>query len=316
MKNTKGIVLITGANSGIGRAAALRFATEGYSVIMGCRNIERSKPVQQEIKETAKNDRVDLMELDMSSFNSIKKFCAEYQNRYPKLDILIHNAAYFNHGEKYRLSEDNIELTFATNLFGPFLLTNLLLNHLKESDDPRILHASSNIIKHFFDPRKTIDFNNLHGEEGASRSHQVYNRYCQSKMALVMLTFQMAEKLRADGIKINALQINGAKMSKQTLKKFKPKWRLIARVQNLFFPPTTYMANNYFEICTSDRFKDTTGKLFNDKLEIMQRGAEQYPGIYKQLKQILGSSVYPAYADDKETKGAVLVVAQSKCGIS
>jgi hypothetical protein len=71
--------------------------------------------------------------LPSKEVNSIRKFCSEYKSNYDKLDILIHNAAYFNHGEKYQLSPNNIELTFATNTFGPFLMTTLLSDYLKKA---------------------------------------------------------------------------------------------------------------------------------------------------------------------------------------
>lgn len=212
-------VIITGANSGIGKASALKFATEGYNIIMACRDMVFSRNVQKEIIDISKNKNVYLMQVDMSSFNSIRTFCSEYKSKFEKVDILIHNAAYFNHGEKYQLSPDHIELTFATNVFGPFLMTTLLLDHLKKSDEPKIFHAGSNIIKHFFDLKTKIIFDNLQGEFKDSRSHSVYKMYCQSKMALLMLTFKMAEMFKDDGIKVNALQINGAKMSKRMIKK-------------------------------------------------------------------------------------------------
>ncbi|WP_232726092.1 SDR family NAD(P)-dependent oxidoreductase [Bacillus sp. FJAT-42315] len=75
------------------------------------------------------------------------------------MDILIHNAAYLNHGEKeYKLSPEHIELSFATNTFGPFLMTRLLVDHLAKSSDPRILHACTTNIKHFFDPKPITIF--------------------------------------------------------------------------------------------------------------------------------------------------------------
>ena len=294
------IVIITGANSGIGKAAALIFARENYTVVMACRNIEQSKPVQEEIISESGNQNVILMEVDMSSFDAIHAFCEDYKSRFQKLDILIHNAAYFNHGEKYRLSSDHIELTFATNTVGPFLMTHLLLEPLKKSSDPRVLNASSNIIKHFFSPKKAIAFDNLKGMVNKKLKHSVYNSYRDSKMALVMLTFKMAEDFKDDGIKVNALQINGARMSKATLKKFKPIWRIPARIQNLFFPPAEFMANNYFQICKSDKFSNISGKLINHKLEIMVAGPEN-PG----LKAIWGTSVYPVYADNREIQNKV-----------
>ncbi|MGM0509448.1 MAG: SDR family NAD(P)-dependent oxidoreductase, partial [Fusobacteriota bacterium] len=289
------IVIITGANSGIGKSATLKFAAEGYTVIMACRNMEKSKQVQKEIIDISKNDKIFLKKLDLSSFDSIRSFCIEYKNEFKKLDILIHNAAYFNHGEKYRLSSDNIELIFATNLIGPFLMTKLLIEPLKKASDPRILNASSNIIKHFFSPKKEICFDNLHGEKNPNISYSVYKSYCDSKMALAILTFKMAKEFKKYGIKVNVLQINGAKMSKETLKKFKPLWRSIAWVQNIFFPEPKFMAKNYFDICTLDKFKNITGKLINHRQEIMAP-SEDNPGIIDSFKQVLGSKIYPRYA--------------------
>ncbi|MDE5413355.1 SDR family NAD(P)-dependent oxidoreductase [Alkalihalobacterium chitinilyticum] len=297
--NNEKIVLITGANSGIGKAAAFKFAKEGCTVIMACRNLEISKEVQSDIKQTTNNDQVDLIKLDVSSFDSIREFCREFKNRYEKLDVLIHNAAYANHGEKYRLSANQIELTFATNVIGPYLMTMLLVDHLKKSEDARILHASSNIVKHYFDPKKDLDVSNLRGERKDDKKFSVYTMYRDSKVALVLLTFKLAEVLQENGIKVNAIQINGAKMSKETLMKFEPGWRMIARIQNLFFPPPEKFAECYFEICMSDHFKTTTGKLINDKNQIMEPTVTK-PNYKMQIKQFTGSDLYPAYLENRD----------------
>ncbi len=296
---TQKLVIITGANSGIGKSAALKFAAEEYTVIMACRNLKKAGIAQEEIIKESKNKEVYLKEVDLASFKSIYSFCNNYKSEFNKLDILIHNAAYFNHGEKYQLSPDDIELTFATNVFGPFLMTKLLRGHLKKSEDPRILNASSNIIKHFFSPKKKIDFDNLRGKDVDHASHSVYKSYCDSKMALTILTFKMAREFKNDRIKVNALQINGAKMSKETLKKFKPLWRPVAWVQNIFFPPPEVMAEHYFDICTSDKFKNITGELINHKQEIMEP-SENNPDIISSFKQLIGSNVYPRYADRED----------------
>ncbi|MFO7814404.1 MAG: SDR family NAD(P)-dependent oxidoreductase [Halanaerobiales bacterium] len=292
-------VIITGANSGIGKKAAQKFAKEGYKVIMACRNMDKGKRAQQEIIDETMNNEVYLKEVDLASFDSIRSFCNNFKKEFKKLDILIHNAAYFNHGDKYRLSPDNIELTFATNVFGPFLMTNLLIEQLKATEDPRILHAVSNIIKHFFSPKKEISFDNIQGWKNDEKSYSVYKSYRDSKMVLTMLTFKMAQELEREGIKVNALQINGAKMSKETIKKFKPLWRPIAWIQNIFFPEPEIMAKNYFEICTSDKFKNVSGKLFNHRLEIMEPG-EKEPGIMASIKQLFGANLYPRYANHKK----------------
>lgn len=295
------IVLITGANSGIGKAAAHMFAKEGHTVIMACRNIEKSQRVQQEIMESSNNNRVDLMQLDMGSFESIRQFCRKLKEKFNRLDVLIHNAAYYNHGSKYMLSPDNIELTFATNTFGPYLMTELLLEELKKSQDARVLHASSSIVKHFFDPKRKIDFDSLIGKMNDTNGFSVYQMYGQSKMALVMLTFKMAEQYKEFGIKVNALQINGARMSKESMEKVTTGYRMIARIQNLYFPPAEKMAEIYYHMCISDEFKTITGKLINDKKEIMTCG-EINPSPLKQIKQITGTRFYPPFADAKENQ--------------
>ena len=289
------IVIITGANSGIGKAATLKFATEGYRVVMACRNLEISKTVQKEIILVSNNHNVDLMELDISSFDSIRTFCSAFKVNYPRVDILIHNAAYLNHGEKeYKLSPEHIELSFATNTFGPFLMTRLLEDHLKNSSDPRILHACTTNIKNFFDPKRKIDFDNLRGEFRDTRPYSVYKMYGDSKMALLMLTFKMAEQYKSQKINVNAIQINRVKLSNETIKKMKSFWRVLAWAQNLTNPLPVAMAETYFHICTSDEFKNVSGQLINHNREIVKPSLNEKG--FNQLKNIFGSGSFPNYA--------------------
>lgn len=139
------------------------------------------------------------------------------------------DAAYLQHGVKeYQLSPDHIELSFATNTFGPFLMTRLLADHLAQSPDPRILHACTTNVKHFFDPKRVIEFDNLRGERKDARPYRTYKTYGDSKMAFLMLTFKMAEELKSKGIKVNALQINCVKLSKETIKKQHSCWKVLA----------------------------------------------------------------------------------------
>ncbi|MFC3747744.1 SDR family NAD(P)-dependent oxidoreductase [Paenibacillus sp. GCM10012306] len=293
------IVIITGANSGIGRAAALKFAGEGYHVVMACRSLQRSRIVQEEIKRLTSNANVDLMELDISSFASIRAFCTAFTAKYPRLDILIHNAAYLNHGEKeYKLSPEHVELTFATNTFGPLLMSHLLSGLLEQAPDPRILHACTTNIKHFFEPKRTIEFDNLRGEFRDSRPFNMYKRYGDSKMALLLLSFKLAEEYKSRGISVNALQINRVKLSPATINKMSPMWRVLARVQNLSNPAPSGMADNYFYICTSAEFKSVSGRLINHRRGIMQPATKE-TGL-AQLRNIFGLHSYPAYAAEEQ----------------
>jgi NAD(P)-dependent dehydrogenase (short-subunit alcohol dehydrogenase family) len=307
-------IVITGANSGIGKSASLLFAQEGHSVVMACRNIEKSESVQNEIVKSTGNNHVELMQLDVSSFHSIHTFCDQFNKKFEKLDVLIHNAAYFNHGSPYKLSENDIELTFATNLVGPFLMTMKLHDLLKKSGDPRVLMAGSNIIKHFFNPKLSVDLSNLKGENPDDPNFKVYNQYRDSKMALFMITRRFAEYFQPDGIKVNMLQINGATMSEEALQKVTPGYRMIARIQNLFFRPPEFMAKHYFDICTIDKFKDVSGKLINHKQEIMQPAKEQ-PGIADQVRQLTGAGFYPYYADDRLEQDAIWNFCMNAAGV-
>jgi NAD(P)-dependent dehydrogenase (short-subunit alcohol dehydrogenase family) len=263
-------VIITGSNSGIGKAAAVKFAEAGHNVIMACRSIGRSQEVFNEVLNSSPGKTVELMQLDVSSFQSIQNFCSEFKRKYNVLDVLINNAAFFEHGKKeYQMSPDGIELTFATNTFGPFLLSELLKDVLAKSDDARILNACTENIMHFFDPKRRIELDNLHGEFKDTKKYSVYKNYGNSKMALLMLTFKMAEAYKSLGIKVNAIIIPGVKIAKETIKKMSPGYRLIAMIKQPFSLPLEKLADCYYHICTSDEFFNITGQAVNKHNHVM-----------------------------------------------
>lgn len=292
-------VIITGSNSGIGKAAAIKFAKAGHKVVMACRSIERSQNAFNEVLNSSPGKTVDLMNLDVSSFQSIRNFCSEFKSKYDVLDMLINNAAYFEHGKKeYQSSPDGIELTFATNTFGPFLLIELLKDVLSKSDDARILNACTENIMHFFDPKRKIDLDNLSGEFKDSKKYSVYKNYGDSKMALLMLTFKMAEEYKSYGIKVNAIIIPGVKIAKETMKKMSPFYRLIAMIKQPFSLTPERLADCYYHICTSDEFVNITGQAINKHNKVMP--AAKYDKGFAKTKELLSFNYIPKYAYDKE----------------
>lgn len=310
-------VIITGANSGIGKAATLQFAKNGHRVIMACRDLVNGQEVQREIITESGNDSIDLIKIDLASFQSIHSFCDTFRSKYDKLDILIHNAGCFNHGVKeYQKSEDNIELTFAINVFAPFLMTMLLKDLLIKSDNPKILGASSNNITHFFNTERVINFENILEEKDTKIPYNSYQMYGDSKMAFSMINQRMSEVFKKDGVKVNSLMITGTKMSKRTLKKFSPGFRILGGIQNLFLPPTTYMANNYFEICTSNKFNDVTGKLISHKGNVLEVAPKSISFINSMKEIYLTTSYYPCYADDKVIQDKLWKLCEDVCLIS
>lgn len=293
MKN----VIITGANSGIGKTAAIQYAMHGYRVIMACRNVEISMPVCHEIRKKSKNKDIDLLQLDVSSKQSIYAFCEVYKKKYDVLDILINNAGHFKHGEtSFQKSIDGFELTFATNLLGSVLLTHSLLDALEKSNHPVVLNACSTNIKHFYDDRRKIDFRSLCGEAVKGKKYNSYHLYGDSKIGLLMATFAMAEEYKRYGVRVNAIMIPATKMSQSTVKKFKGHWKILAVLQKPFIPKAEIIGNAYFSICTADRYRSITGKLINHKGQIVSVADQSLSFI----KTITGLEAYPPYADDKE----------------
>lgn len=195
-------ILITGANSGIGKAAAIQMAARGANVVMACRSLERGDPARQEVITRAENPTVELIQLDLASQASIRAFAEAFKASHSRLDVLIHNAANFDHTlKKPHLTEDGVETIFATNHVGVFLLTDLLLDLLKSSAPSRIITVASKGLTVF--PGLDIDFDNLHGE----RNFSTQSAYYQSKLAQVMYTFDLAQRVEGSGVTVNCVRV-------------------------------------------------------------------------------------------------------------
>ena len=301
----KKIVIITGANSGIGRASAFQFAKEGYEVILACRNEASGKEVEKEINDRVGSKPVRVMQVNMDSFESIHSFCEAYKRKYNKLDVLIHNAGCFNHGVKsYQLSKPvrvmqvNMD-SFESNVFGPFLMTMLLRDLLVKAENPVVIGAGSTNMQHFFDEKRKIDFEDLKGQQLSGRSYNSYKMYGDSKMALFMLILKMSEVFKEDGIRANAVMISATKISKKAVKKLPVYWRVMAQCQNLISKPQEYMANNYYQICESDKLKDMTGKIISGKGEIIEKAPKKISEFNILKDCLINARYYPSYAEDK-----------------
>lgn len=194
--NMKGkTCLVTGANSGVGYQTTLGLAIMGAHVVMVCRDKGRGEAAQREIRATTSNKSIDLLIADISSQIEVRRLAEQVKSRYKRLDVLINNAG-ISVG-KCQESVDGVEMTFATNYLGHFLLTELLLELLKASAPSRIINVSS------FVHRWTtgIDFDDLERKKKFSG----VQTYAQSKLALLMFTYELAPRLRGTGVTVNAL---------------------------------------------------------------------------------------------------------------
>jgi NAD(P)-dependent dehydrogenase (short-subunit alcohol dehydrogenase family) len=188
------ICMVTGANSGIGKETALGLAQMGATVIMVCRDRARGEEAQSEIKNKSGNNAVDLLLADLSSQQSIRQLVENFQQNYTQLHVLINNAGVFMLPRK--ATADGLEMTFAVNYLAPFLLTNLLLDTLKNSAPARIVNVSSDSHQSGY-----IKIDDLQAQKG----YRSLNAYGQSKLALIMFTYELARRLQGTGVTANCL---------------------------------------------------------------------------------------------------------------
>ena len=188
------VCIVTGANSGIGKATALGLAQMGATVIMISRDQAKGEEAQHEIKEKSGNDAVHLMLADLSSQASIRQLAENFQQHYQQLHVLINNAGSVNLRRRETL--DGLEMTFAVNYLAPFLLTNLLLDKLKASAPARIVNVSSESHESGY-----IKMDDLELEKG----YRLMRAYGQSKLALVLFTYELARRLQGTGVTANCL---------------------------------------------------------------------------------------------------------------
>ncbi|KKK66203.1 hypothetical protein LCGC14_2966450, partial [marine sediment metagenome] len=189
------VCMITGANSGIGKTTALGLVKMGTTVVMVCRNRNRGEAAMDEIKAQSGNESVELMIADLASQKSIRQLVKDFTDKYQQLHVLINNAGVAKANRT--LTVDGIETTFAINYLAPFLLTNLLLDALKASTPARIVNVSSMVYKW-----GTIDFDNLQGE----KRYDMDKAYNQSKLAIVLFTYELARRLQGTGVTVNSLE--------------------------------------------------------------------------------------------------------------
>ena len=188
------VCLITGATSGIGRATAHEMANRGWTVAVVGRDGEKCDKTVRSIIQNTGNPHVDFLVADLSAQKDIHTLAGQVRERYSRLNVLINNAGTI--AWKRQLSPDGIELTFALNHLGYFLLTNLMLDVLQASAPSRIINVSSSA--HM---GAEIDLEDIQ----KSKRYRWREAYGQSKLANLMFTYELARRLEDTGVDVNAL---------------------------------------------------------------------------------------------------------------
>ena len=192
------VVIVTGANSGIGKETARALAATGARVVLACRSQPRGYAALEEISRMTGSERVELMPLDLASFASVRHFARAFAGRYDRLTCLINNAGVIV--RERRLSSDGYELQFAVNHLGHFLLTVELLPMLVESGRSRVITVSSGAHK-----LGRIDFDDIN----LDRRYTVFGAYARSKLANVLFTRELALRTAGTGVTANSLHPGG-----------------------------------------------------------------------------------------------------------
>ncbi len=188
------LMVVTGANSGMGLASAIALAKQGADVVMVCRNERRGQEALAEAVRQSGSDRIQLMLCDLGRLDSIREFAKAFRERYSKLDVLLNNAGVVMLTRQE--TADGFEMDLGVNHLGHFLLTNLLLEPLLAAKQGRVVTVASGAYKagkiHFDDPFLTRGFNPA-------------KAYGQSKLANILFTKELASRVAGTSVTANCL---------------------------------------------------------------------------------------------------------------
>jgi retinol dehydrogenase-13 len=188
------VCVITGATSGVGYQAAKRLAQGGAHIVIVCRNREKASWVQEDLKH--ENDtQIDVVLADFSRLTDVREAASTILTNYPHIDLLVNNAGL--HNTKRTLTEDGFETVFCVNHLASFLFTRLLLKRLIESAPARIIQVNSQ--GHRFNG---LDLDDINWER---RRYKGLQGYGASKVAQLLTTWELSDKLAGSGVTINAM---------------------------------------------------------------------------------------------------------------
>ena len=258
-------VLITGANTGIGKETAIDLARRGARVIMACRDMKKGQDALNEVAEKTGSSKLVLKQLDLASLASVRALAEDINKTEPKLHVLINNAGVMVPSELQK-TQDGFELQMGVNHFGHFLLTNLLIDLLKSSQPSRIVVVSSSAHSQ---TTSSFKFDNINSEKYYSK----WDAYGQSKLANILFTRELAKHLEGTGVTANSLHPGAIKteLGRNMGGRFES---MLMRFLFLFFKTPTEGAQTNIYLAVSEEVEGVSGLYFADcKVKQPSRGA-------------------------------------------
>ncbi|XP_048364740.1 retinol dehydrogenase 12-like, partial [Sphaerodactylus townsendi] len=258
--------------AGIGKCVAVDLARRNARTVLACRDPAKGQAALDEIRRAAGNPNVHLRLLDLSSMASVRDFARRFLAEEPRLDILVNNAGIT--GLPGAASVEEVKLLFATNVLGPFLLTNLLLGTLKASAPARIVNVSS-----FVHYKGTVNVKFLTGEEPPKNCSQAYY---SSKLMNVAFANELAGQLQGTGVTVNSL--NPGVVRTGIMRHFSWAVRLLYNVCSIFMKSAEEGAVSTLYCAVSREVEGITGKYFDSDCSLVLPSAcAQDPGVTRKL---------------------------------
>ncbi|MCU0439813.1 MAG: SDR family oxidoreductase [Raineya sp.] len=249
------VALITGSTAGIGKETALGLAKMGMELILPVRNAQKGEAIKQEILKQSPQAQVRLYDCNLASLKSIQTFTEQVKKDYPQIHVLINNAGVWQQNQA--LSDDGIEMTFAVNHLAPFLLTNLLLDTLKNSAPARIVNVASDL------HQGDINFSDIEFK----KSFSGIGAYKQSKLANILFTRLLAKKIEGTNITTNALMPGFI-----ATELFRNIPAFLRWIIPIFAKTPKQGAETSIYLATSEEVKFVSGEYFKNK----KRGSSSY----------------------------------------
>ncbi len=275
--------LITGGNSGIGRAAAVQLAGAGHKVTIACRSAERGELARKTIRDESDGGSVELLLVDLSLQASIRRAAERFAADHPRLDVLINNAADFDITRKApRFTEEGVESVWATNHLGPVLLTSLLRPLLEQSEQGRVINIASKGLLLY--PALRVD---LDDPEFRSRRYTVQRAYYQSKLAQVMYTYWLAREVTGTKMTANCIRVTNVKIDLERYPNLSKLSRLLYSLKSRSSISPEQMAEAYVRLATSPHYNETNGRYLDEKLaEVDSSPYSRNPEQIEKLMQL------------------------------
>ena len=253
IENLRGkVILLTGGNSGIGKATALGLAESGASLVLVCRDKSKAQAAEDEIIRKSGNSSIELITANLLLQSEVRRTAGEFLSAHARLDVLINNAG--TNYPTYAETQDGIERTMAVNYFAPFLLTNLLLDTMEKTGPSRIVNITS--VAHH---SGQLDLDNL----AKDRRMGLFGlaAYGRSKLALTLFTYELARRLRGKTVTANCLHPGAVRTN---IWSHAGAASLIARFGSLFMMSARQGAKTPIYVASSPEVEGVSGKYFEN----------------------------------------------------